>query len=434
VSLDPVGILAAVAVVGAFGGAFLLVLPAARRTLGILHPAVAWLALEAVFFGVGSIALAVMDGKRGPALYVAGAVLAAGAGTWLADRASRRREGDIPAMNGRLEVEQGWRRRGPLLLALASIVAIAPTLIATGIPLLTGDITAARSEITGLAVQFVRVALPGLAGAWLLGATSGQAPFGRPLLAWVALVATLVFSFSLGGRYLPLELSAAVVIAWLLSGRRLPGRQAIAVGVLAAALFVAYGVARAPDRAAGNPLGFAVERTVSRLFLVQPRTLAALQERIPAEEPFFLGSTWLRRIGPLIGREIPNLGYWIYPRVVTGDQATAGYAAPGLLGEAWANFGIAGLGLFGLLGVLCERLGAIVAHRRTRVVDVVGGSLAILFVARTHALGLMGLGLLLVLVLGWRWLAGADAGLWRDLLAAARWRLGGRTSMVPPIN
>jgi len=422
VSPGPPEIFAAVAVVAAFVTAFVLVVPAARRHLGILHPAVAWLGLEAVFFGVGSIVLALVDSQAGPGLYVAGAVLATGAGTWLADGLSRRREGESPVPTGPVEV--GARLLGPPLLALASIIAIAPTLLATGIPLLTGDITAARSEIIGIAVQLVRVALPALAAVWLLASASGHPPAGRRALAWVALVASLVFTTSLGSRYLPLELGAAVVLAWLLSGRRLPGRPAIAVGVLAAVVFVAFGVVRAADRSAGDPVGFAVERTVSRLFLIQPRTLGALQERIPAEEPHFLGATWLRRIGPLVGRDIPNLGYWIYPRVVTGEQATAGYAAPGLLGEVWANFGIAGLGLFGLLGVFCERLGALVVHRRTRLVDAVAGSLAILFVARTHALGLMGLGLLLALVLAWRWLAGADAGLGRDLLAAARWRLG----------
>jgi hypothetical protein len=254
------------------------------------------------------------------------------------------------------------------------------------------------------------------------------------MLAWIALAAGLAFTALLGSRYLPLELGAAVVLAWLLTGRRLPRRPTIAVGLLATVVFVGFGVARAPERVAGDPVGFAVERTVSRLFLLQPRTLAALQERIPAEEPHFLGATWLRRLGPLIGREIPNLGYWIYPRVVPGEQETAGYAAPGLLGEAWANFGVAGLGLFGLLGVLCERLGALVARRRNGIVDVAAGSLAILFVARTHALGLMGLTLLLALVLAWRWLAGADAGLGRDILAAARWRLGARNPMVRSIN
>ena len=46
------GLLAAAAVLLAIGGSVALVLPAVRRTrLGIVHPAIVWLALHAVFFG-----------------------------------------------------------------------------------------------------------------------------------------------------------------------------------------------------------------------------------------------------------------------------------------------------------------------------------------------------------------------------------------------
>jgi len=69
-------VLAAILVLAAVVGAAVLVLPAARRTgLGIWHPAVAWLVLHAVFFGLGSAILA-LDGRPGPALYVAGAAVA----------------------------------------------------------------------------------------------------------------------------------------------------------------------------------------------------------------------------------------------------------------------------------------------------------------------------------------------------------------------
>ena len=55
------------------------------------------------------------------------------------------------------------------------------------------------------------------------------------------------------------------------------------------------------------------------------------------------------RLGPALGRpDIPNLGYWVYPRLFPG-QEPPGYAAPGILGEAWANFGPLGLVLFLLL-------------------------------------------------------------------------------------
>jgi hypothetical protein len=171
---------------------------------------------------------------------------------------------------------------------------------------------------------------------------------------------------------------------------------------------VAIGVLRAPRDFATDTALVAAQRTISRLFLVQPRTLDALQATIPADEPFFLGLTWLRRVGPIVGRDdIPNLGYWIYPKVVDEAQDVAGYAAPGLIGEAWANFGPAGIAIFALFGVGLEALAAWVASHRARVVDIAAAALAILFIARTHALGLLGVGLLLALVAGWWALAGA---------------------------
>jgi hypothetical protein len=424
------GIVSAAAVVVGFGAAVLLVIPAARRNLGVLHPAIAWLALEAVFFGVGSVALALVDGVPGVGVYVAASVVTFGAAVWLADRWSRRREGF--AENARtptvLATETGWRRGALVAMAVVAVATVAPTLAAVGLPLLSGDVTAARSEITGLPAQLLRVTLPGLVATWLLASAAGDPPFGARWLAAVTLGGAIALGVVLANRYLPLELIAVVILAWLLAGHRFPLRTALAVAGLGAVVFVGLGVWRAADRATSNPIEFAAARTASRLFLVQPRTLAALQDRIPAEEPFFGGLTWLRRAGPLFGRpDIPNLGYWIYPSVVA-DADTPGYAAPGLIGEAWANFGAIGVVLFGALGVLCERLGRVVAVRRERIVDVVAGAMAILFLARTHALGLLGFGLLLALALGWRLVAGRGAGLFATLRKAASWRL----ASVPP--
>jgi hypothetical protein len=202
-----------------------------------------------------------------------------------------------------------------------------------------------------------------------------------------------------------------------------PVRVGLAVAVVAIVAFAGIQILRAYDQAAGNELGFAAGRTINRIVLVQPRTLAALQRVIPAEEPYFLGLTWLRRLGPFVGREdIPNLGYWIYPKVVAGAQETAGYAAPGLIGEAWANFGPAGLVLFVLLGILAERLGALVSARRSNAVDLVAGALLILFMARTHALGVGGLAILAGLIIAWRLLAGPSNGVLSSAGRVAIWR------------
>ena len=194
------------------------------------------------------------------------------------------------------------------------------------------------------------------------------------------------------------------------------------IGLAVAVVFVAVGVLRAWDQAAGRELGFAVERTVNRILLIEPRTLDALQTVIPAEQPFFGGLTWVRRLAPWLGRDdVPNLGYWIYPRLFP-DQAIPGYAAPGLVGEAWANLGWLGIALFGALGLVVERLGVLVALRRRPAADVVAASLLILFIARTHAVGLDGLAVLVVLVALWRALAAPLGGLGGDLRRVSGWR------------
>ncbi len=77
-SVTASGLIAAAVVLLAIGGSVALVLPAVRRTgLGIVHPAIAWLALHAVFFGAGAAILAATGAiDPGAAWYVAGAALA----------------------------------------------------------------------------------------------------------------------------------------------------------------------------------------------------------------------------------------------------------------------------------------------------------------------------------------------------------------------
>ncbi len=501
---------AAVVLCSAFLLGALVAAEVGRRTrLGLAHPAVVWLGLEAVFFGPGSIALALVDGRPGPAIYVAGAIVAVGAGAggsaWLAARRVGRAErgataevpgtaealgtadvpgtlaarataevpgtagspataeapgttevpgtavsagmaealgtADVPATAGSAGMAEPTPRLEPtapsptapsrrpvvvgLLLAGLGLAAIAPDLIEHGLPLLVTDITGARVELSGLAVQPLRVAWPALAALCLFGAAAPASRLRR-LAGLVGLGVVVGAETLLASRYLLAELVLTLLLAWWIAGRRLPRRVALGLVLVGLAVFVGLGAVRIVGTVPGRELEVTVERTVSRLLLVQPRTLAALQDAIPAETDYFGGLTWLRRLGPLLGRDdIPNLGYWIYPRVVPEPQPVPGYAAPGLLGEGWANFGPAGLGLFVLLGVGVERLGALVALVRRRggsVADLVAASLVILFVARTHALGLNGLAVLLALVVLWRLLADAPRGLAGDVAAVLRWR------------
>ena len=296
----------------------------------------------------------------------------------------------------------------PVILAVGAVALLAPTILDTGLPLISADATTARAALVGLPIQFVRGAIPGLAAVLLLESLAGRPAFGHRALTFVIIAALVAFMLSLASRYLVIELLGGLVLAWLLTGRAIAVRTAAIAALIGLAGFVAIGVLRAPEDFATGTGSVAAQRTISRLFLVQPRTLDALQAAIPADEPYFLGLTWFRRVGPLLGRDdIPNLGYWIYPKVVDESQDVAGYAAPGLIGEAWANFGPAGVAIFLVLGIGLEGLAAWVATHRARVVDIAAGALAILFVARTHALGLLGVAVLLGLVLGWRLVAGA---------------------------
>lgn len=420
-----------VLVVLAFASAGLLIRAATDRTgLGIWHPAVWWLGLSAVFFGIGSARLAI-DGRFGPALYVSGAVLAFALAVAASDRLARRRarqasppdttdpEGDTDAEAIPL---RPWVVAG---LAALGLALIAPTLLRVGLPFLAGDITGARAELSGLPVQVLRVTVPALALVLVLG-TRGRASIAaarRRRAAWLAVGLLVALDIVLASRYLVAELLAVVLVGIGLAGWRLQPRRLAALALVAVLVFGGIQILRSYDQAAGRELAFAVERTINRVVLIQPRTLEALQAAIPAEQPYFGGLTWVRRLGPVLGRpEIPNLGYWVYPRLFPG-QEPPGYAAPGILGEAWANFGPAGLALFLLLGLVAERLGAFLARRRRATVDLVAGALLVVFLSRTHALGVNGLAVLVALVIAWRILAaGGLAVTWRSVRDVLAWR------------
>ena len=414
-------VLAAVMVLAAIAAAAALCWPAAQRTgLRPWHPALAWLALHALFFGLGSARLA-LDGRSGPGLYVAAAALLFGAAVALSDRLARRRAGGGPEPAGRRNDTRPvdaapLRPLAVVGLAALGLLLVLPTLVRVGLPFLVEDITGARSELAGPELQLLRVAVPALALAIVLGSR------GR-LVSWLVVAALIMLEIALASRYLAAELVAVLFIGIGLAGWRVRPRLVLAGALIAIVGFGGIQVLRAYDQAAGRELAFAMERTVNRVVLVQPRTLEALQAAIPAEQPYFAGLTWLRRLGPALGRpDIPNLGYWVYPRIFPG-QTPPGYAAPGLIGEAWANFGPFGLALFALLGVIAERLGAFLSRRRYATGDLIAGALAVVFLARTHALGLNGLAFLLLLVVAWRivaagGLAGTRSALW-DVL---RWR------------
>ena len=437
--------LAALLVLGSVAAGAALSWPAARRTgLGAWHPAFAWIVLHAVFFGLGSALLA-LDARPGPALYVAGAALAFGGAVALSDRLVRRRSTTSSAASAASGASADSAASGasgatgpfqprvaitaPLApigaplrpvvvvaLALVGVGLLVPTLARVGLPFLVEDITGARTELAGPTLQVLRVAVPALALALALAARGRLAP-------WLVIAGLLLLEIGLASRYLAAELLAIVFVGIGLAGWRLRPRLVLAGALVGIVAFGGIQVLRAYDQAAGREVAFALERTVNRVVLVQPRTLEALQAAIPAEQPYYGGLTWLRRLGPAVGRsDIPNLGYWVYPRIFPA-QDPPGYAAPGLIGEAWANFGPLGLAMFGVLGIGAERLGAFLARRRSAMADLVAGALAVVFLARTHALGLNGVAFLMVLVAVWRIVAAGGIGETRRALwDVLRWR------------
>jgi hypothetical protein len=418
-------------VIAAFVAAALLIRPGAQRTgLGIWHPALWWLALSAVFFGIGSARLAI-DGQFGPAAYVSGAVLAFALAVAGGDRIARRRAAQGKPSCATTHDEDEPSEAIPLRpwvvggLAALGLALIAPTILRVGLPFLAGDITGARAELAGLPVQLLRVSVPALALVLVLG-TRGRASIAtarRRHAAWLAVGILVALDIILASRYLVAELLAVLLVGIGLAGWRLQARRLAGLALVAVVAFGGIQILRSYDQAAGRELAFAVERTINRVVLIQPRTLEALQTAIPAEQPYFGGLTWVRRLGPVLGRpDIPNLGYWVYPRLFPG-QEPPGYAAPGILGEAWANFGPFGLVLFLLLGLVAERLGAFLALRRRTTVDLVAGALLLVFLARTHALGVNGLAVLVVLVIAWRvFAAGGLATTWRSVRDVLAWR------------
>jgi hypothetical protein len=421
-----VNLLAAALDIGAIVAAVWLVLPAARRTgLGIWHPALAWLALEVIFFGTGAAMLAITEGRTDPAIYIGGAVLAFGLAVRGSDQFARHRLPDAVsdgvAATMRPDEPDSIRWGVVALLVAIGAVVLVPTILSVGIPFLAGDITGARSEVGGLDLQPLRVALPAaVLVAVLVAVQSGDRR--HRLVAIAAFAAAVLAELALASRYLSAELAAAIILGLGLGRRAIPTRALALIAVVATVLFVGVGILRAYDQAAGHEVGFALERTVNRVLLIEPRTLDALQVAIPAEQPFFGGLTWLRRLAPAFGRDdVPNLGYWIYPRLFP-DQAVPGYAAPGLIGEAWANFGWPGLAIFAALGLVVERLATLVAIRRRSTADIVAAALVTLFVARTHAVGLDGLAVLVALVIGWRVVAAPLDGVGADLRRTVRWR------------
>jgi len=132
-------------------------------------------------------------------------------------------------------------------MAAGAVVLLAPTILATGLPLFSSDATVARAGLAGASIQFVRVAIPGLAAVLLLESLADRPAFGRPVATWLVIGVLVAFMISLASRYLVIELLATLTLGWLLTGRTVDLRIAAFAVVIGLAGFVAIGVLRAPQ-------------------------------------------------------------------------------------------------------------------------------------------------------------------------------------------
>ena len=297
--------------------------------------------------------------------------------------------------------------------ALPAELAIGALLIAQhGIPLLARDPQLSRSGFAGPLFDVFRWLVPPAAlVAFAVALASGQ-PRDR-WIAGAALGGVAGLEMALASRALPLELAiGALLIAWW-AGRRLSLRLAAALGAAALVLFVGVQLLRVGPEGgfsgAADVAGFAVRRTIDRVLLIHPQTLDLVARDIPRRQPYFGGSTYVRRLAVLLGKkDKPALGYWIYERLFPGE--TGGFAAPGVLGEAWANGGpVLSVVLMLMLGVLAQVAGRRVASLPRGPTNLAFAALVSVAIARSYATNLNGMLITLAVTTAW-WIATTPRG------------------------
>ena len=242
-------------------------------------------------------------------------------------------------------------------------------------------------------------------------------------IAAAALAGVGGLEIALASRALPLELAIeALLIAWW-AGRRLSARAAGALAAAALVLFVGIQLVRVGPEGgfsgAADVGAFAVRRTIDRVLLIHPRTLDLVATEIPDREPYFLGATYVRRLAILLGQEErPSLGFWIYERLFPGE--TGGFAAPGVLGEAWANGGpILAIAIMLALGVLAQAIGRRLVALPRGPTNLAFAALVSVAIARSYATSLNGLLLTLAVATVW-WVATTPRHQSVDLAADGR--------------
>jgi hypothetical protein len=354
-----------------------------------------------VFHIAGSVVLLVTGESDGAGpLLAAGALASFGIGAAIA----RLVLGAAPQFAR--SIPAGLSPVGVAVLAAVGFVAIGSLVARYGLPLATSDPVVSRAGFSGLAFDLFRWFVPVAAVASASLAFARRARRDR----WVAAAAVIGvggLELMLASRALPAELAIEVLLVGYWAGARLSVRAWLGLAAGALVVFVGVQLVRAaPEGQFSGVSGaadFAARRTVDRVLLIHPRTLEVLATTIPDEEPYFAGSTYVRRISILLGEgDRPSLGYWLYARLFPGE--TGGFAAPSVAGEAWANGGPVLTGIVMVaLGALAAWLGRALARLPGGPADRAFAAVVVVAVARTYATSLNGFVLTLVVSAGW-WL------------------------------
>ena len=292
-------------------------------------------------------------------------------------------------------------------MAVVGLVFVGGLIAQHGLPLIASDPLASRAGFAGLAFDAFRWLVPPAAVLAVALAVARGDPRDRTV-ALVALLAVGGLEVLLASRALPAELAIEALLVAYWAGRRLPARAWVALGGVGLVLFVGIQLIRAADDGPGDVAdapAFAVRRTIDRVLLIHPRTLEVVATRIPGEEPYFGGSTYVRRLAVLLGQEDrPSLGFWLYEQLFPGQRG--GFAAPGVAGEAWANGGpLLVVGIMAALGLLAAWLGRSTARLPGGPADRAFAALVVVAVARTYATSLNGFLLTLLAAAVWWFLA-----------------------------
>jgi hypothetical protein len=379
-----------------------------RRDLDPTTPLRATIAAYLVLYVIGSVVILVAGESAGPGPLLAGVALASLAvGAVVATSRLGLAPPMAPARAESVSVA------GIAVLAIVGLAAVGFLVSRHGIPLLSADPQASRAGFAGLIFDVFRWLVPPAAlSAFALALASGQARHWA--VAAAALVGVAGLEVLLASRALPFELGVAALLIAFWAGRLPSIRGWIGLAAVGLVIFVGVLLLRVgPERGFSGPADaatFAVRRTIDRVLLIHPRTLEVVASTIPADEPFFAGSTYLRRLAPALGiEERPSLGYWIYERLFP-DQP-GGFAAPGVAAEAWANGGPPlAIALMAALGALAVWLGRAIGRLPGGPADRAFAAVVVVAVARTHATSLNGFLMTLAVAAGW-WLVATGA--WR---------------------